>query len=72
MYKMYIFYNTLNFFVMWNVQNKKKNTIWQDNTVYKHFSIKLSFSIIGQDKSKLQKQIIKLLILMEMAAYLFL
>ena len=34
----------------------------QDNTVYKVL-IKLSLSSIGQDKSKLQKQISKLLIL---------
>ena len=32
----------------------------QDNTIYK-FSIKFSFSSIGQDRSKLQKQISKLL-----------
>ena len=32
------------------------------------FSIKLSFSSIGQDKSKLQKQISKILILIETAA----
>ena len=38
----------------------------QDNTIHT-FSIKLSFSSIGQDKSKLQKQISKLLILIEMA-----
>ena len=36
------------------------------------FSIKLSFSSIGQDKSKLQKQISKLFILIEMAAWQFL
>ena len=36
-------------------------------TIYK-FSIKLSFSNIGQEKSKLQKQISYLLILIEMAA----
>ena len=34
------------------------------------FSTKLSFSSIGQDKSKLQKQISKLLILTEIAAWL--
>ena len=39
----------------------------QDNTIYK-FSIKLSFSSIGQNKSKLQNQISKLLILTETAA----
>ena len=32
------------------------NDTRQDNTIYK-FSIKLSFSSIGQDESKLQKQI---------------
>ena len=32
--------------------------IRQDNSIYK-FSVKLSFSIIGQEKSKLQKQISK-------------
>ena len=34
----------------------------QDNTIYK-VSINVSFSSIGQDKSKLQKQISTLLIL---------
>ena len=44
---------------------KKKNLLIKpDNTIYK-FSIKLSFSSIGQDKSKLQKQIGKLLILID-------
>ena len=42
--------------------------IRQDNTIYT-FSIKLSFSSIGQDKSKLQKQINKLLIWIETAAW---
>ena len=38
---------------------KERYLIRQDNTIYK-FSIKLSFSSTGQDKSKLQKQISKL------------
>ena len=43
----------------------------QDNTIY-NISIKMSFSSIGQDKSKLQKQISKLLILTATAVtYLF-
>ena len=43
-----------------NKQDLKKECylMRQDNTVYK-FSIKLSFSSIGQDRSKLQKQISK-------------
>ena len=41
--------------------------IRQDNTIYT-FSIKLCFSSMGQDKSKLQKQISKLLILIKTAA----
>ena len=40
----------------------------QDNTVYK-FSIKLSFSSIRQDKSKLYKQISTLLILIAVTAF---
>ena len=41
----------------WNKQGLKTCClIRQDNTIYK-FSIKLSFSSIEQDKSKLQKQI---------------
>ena len=43
------------------------NMVKKDNTIYT-FSIKLSFSCIGQDNSKLQKQISKLLILTELAA----
>ena len=39
----------------------------QDSTIFK-FSIKLSFSSTGQEKSKLLKQISMLLILTEMAA----
>ena len=39
----------------------------QNNAIYK-YSINISFSSIGQDKSKLQKQISKLLILIAMAA----
>ena len=48
----------------------EKNTylIRQDNTIYKHF-IKLFFLSVGQDTSKLQKQISKLHILNEMAAW---
>ena len=42
----------------------------QNNTIYK-FSIKLSFSSIGQEKSKLQKQKSKLLILNAMAVWCF-
>ena len=42
----------------------------QDNTIYK-YSIKLSFSSVGQEKSKLQKQISKLLILIATAAWYF-
>ena len=41
--------------------------IKKDNAIY-IFSIKLSFSSVGQDKPKLQKQIIKLLILIATAA----
>ena len=41
----------------------------QDNTIY-IFSIKFNFSSIGQNKSKLQKQIRKLLILTEMVVWL--
>ena len=42
----------------------------QDNTIkYKTFSINLSFSSIGQDKSKPQKQISKLLILIATTAW---
>ena len=40
----------------WNKTNKVKKECYlirQDNTIYT-FSIKLSFSSIGQDKSKLQ------------------
>ena len=40
----------------------------QDNTIYKCF-IKKYFSSVGQDKSKLQKQISKLLILIAMAVW---
>ena len=40
---------------------KERHLIRQNNTIYK-FSIKIYFSSIGQDKSKLQKQISKLLI----------
>ena len=40
--------------------------IRQDNNIYT-FLIKLSFSSIGQDKSKLQKQVSKLLISIKMA-----
>ena len=50
-----------------NKVKKECYLIRQDNTIYT-FAIKLSFSSIGQDKSKLQKQINKLLILIEMAA----
>ena len=39
----------------------------QDNTIYT-FSINIYFSSIGQDNSKLQKQISKLLILIAMAS----
>ena len=49
------------------VKKKEHYLITQDNTIYT-FLIKLSFSTIGQDNSKLQKQISKLLILTEMAA----
>ena len=42
--------------------------IRQDNTIYK-FYIKIYFLSIGQDKSKLQKQIGKLLILIATAAW---
>ena len=45
----------------------KQGSKRQNNTIYT-FSIQLRFSSIGQDKSKLQKQISKLLILTEMAA----
>ena len=48
---------------------KERCLIRQDNTIYT-FSIKLSFSSIGQDKSKLQKQINKLLILIQTVAWL--
>ena len=68
---------TIDFFVVrkflvgcWkDMDNSWKQTrlIRQDNTIYK-FSIQLSFSSIGQDKSKLQKQMSKLLILNETAA----
>ena len=48
-------------------KNQEHYLIRQDKTIYK-LSIKLSLSSIGQDKSKLQRQISKLLILTEMAA----
>ena len=53
-------------------QKHKTNKVKKEHylitvTIYT-FSIKLSFSSIGQDKSKLQKQIRKLLILFEVAA----
>ena len=51
-----------------NKVKKKSYLIRQDNTIYK-FSIKLSLSSIGQDKSKLQKQISMLLILNDKAAW---
>ena len=58
----------------WNKQGWKKEgyLIRQDNTIYKYtiYLRKISFSSIGQDKSKLQKQISKLLILTETAAWL--
>ena len=50
-------------FVFLKLFNKTR----QDNTIYK-YSIKLFFSSIGQDKSKLQKQISELLILIATAA----
>ena len=46
---------------------KKEHFFNKTNTVYT-FLIKYSFSSIGQEKKKLQKQISKLLILTEMAA----
>ena len=60
-------------FIKMNFETKKVKKkqehylIRQDKTIYK-LSIKLSLSSIGQDKSKLQRQISKLLILMKMAA----
>ena len=48
------------------MRNSSIYVMRQDNTIYK-FSIKLSFSNIGQDKSELQKQISKLFILIAMA-----
>ena len=47
---------------------KEHYLIRPNNTIYK-CSIKFTFSCIGQDKSKLQKQISKLLILTTMAAW---
>ena len=47
---------------------KERYLIRQNNTTYT-FSRMFSFSSIGQDKSKLQKQISKLLILTETAAW---
>ena len=37
-------------------QTSLKRTLFNDNTIY-NISIKLSFSSLGQNKSKLQKQI---------------
>ena len=62
--------------MFYNLGKKKKQTrlkkrlfnkTRQDNKIYK-FSITLSCSSIRQDKSKLQKQISKLLIYFKMAA----
>ena len=55
-------------YVETNKVEKEHYLIRQDNIIYK-FAIKLSFSSIGHDKSKLQKQISKLLILIETAAW---
>ena len=52
-----------------NKVKKERYIIREDNTIYK-YSIKFSFSSIDQHKSKLQKQISRLLILSEMAAWL--
>ena len=58
----------VNVFISKQIRLKKEcYLIRQDNTIYT-FSITLYFSSIGQDKSKLQKQISKLLILIETAA----
>ena len=51
-----------------NKVKKEHYLMRQNNTAYK-YSIKLSFSSIGQDKSKLQIQISKLLILIAMATW---
>ena len=50
-----------------NNVKKEDYLIRQDNTIYT-FLIEISLSSIGQEKSKLQKQVSKLLILFEMAA----
>ena len=47
---------------------KRLYLIRQDDKIYT-FSIKLSLSSFGQDNSKLQKQIVKLLILTETVAF---
>ena len=53
-----------------NKVKKERYLIRQHNKIYK-FSIKLYFLSIGQEKSKLQKQICKLLILNEMCINLY-
>ena len=50
-----------------NKVKKECDLITQDNTIYK-FSRYIFFSSIGQDNSKLQKQISKLLVLTATAA----
>ena len=50
-----------------NKFKKEHYVLGQDNEIYT-FSIQLSFLSVRQDKSKLQKQINKLLILTEMTA----
>ena len=52
-----------------NKVKKERYLMRQDNTIY-NFLIKKTISSIGQDNSKLQKQINKLLILIETAASL--
>ena len=72
-YNIHIFNNIFFFKTrQYNIKNFDKIFLFKyrtrhGNTIY-NFSIKLSFMNIGQDKSRLQKQISKLLILNAMAA----
>ena len=51
-----------------NKVKKKRGYLMRQDNAIDTFSIKLSFSSIGQEKSKLQKQISKLLILIAIAS----
>ena len=51
-----------------NKVNKERYLMRKDKTIYT-FSINISFSSIGQDKSKLEKQISKLIIIKQDVVY---